>query len=82
MTLLDRLLNQAISLHSRPKRVLARVLLDERGVVQDVVLKVSCGDSACDAIALSALRERSYAPARTGKRAVRRWHEIAYTFDD
>ncbi|MGK8200715.1 TonB family protein [Burkholderia cepacia] len=81
MALLDRLLNHAIPLQSQRKRVLTRVLLDERGVVQDVVLKQSCGDPACDALALTALRERRYAPARTGKQAVRRWHEIAYTFD-
>lgn len=81
MDLLDKLLNRATPLQSRQKRVLVRVLLDERGVVQDVVLKQSCGDPAFDTQALTILRELRYAPARTGKRAVRRWHEIAYTFD-
>ncbi|WP_175892794.1 TonB family protein [Burkholderia cepacia] len=81
MPLIDKLLSHAIPLQSGRKRVLARVLLDERGVVQDVVLKRSCGDPACDAEALRILRERRYAPARTGNRAVRRWHEIAYSFD-
>ncbi|AVR15010.1 energy transducer TonB [Burkholderia sp. SIMBA_043] len=78
---MDRLLRQAGAQDCGRRRVIARVLLDERGHVQDVVLKHSCGDSELDARALDALREQRYGVTRTGKRAVRRWQEVAYPVD-
>jgi len=80
MTLLDRLLRNAVPSAPAKKKVVARVLLDESGRVQDIKLRRSCGDADLDAQALRELGSRSYPAARTGKMAVRRWHEATYTF--
>jgi TonB family protein len=79
MSLIDRLLARSQPAGDAPRRVLARVLLDDRGRVQAVELKRSCGDPEVDAQALAELRNMYYPATRLGSKTSRRWHDVAWT---
>jgi len=81
MSLIDRLLKKSIEPDSLQRKAIVRVLLDETGKVQDVILKRSCGDSTKDALALIEIRNMRFARSQIGSRTSRRWHELAYAVD-
>lgn len=80
---MDRLLARAVTASDRQcgieKRVHARVLLDDAGRVQAVVLRQGCGDSEIDQRALDELHGRSYPAPRLGSKTSRRWHNVVWT---
>lgn len=85
MGLMDRLLARA-GTHgdasgNTGKRVHARVLLDDAGRVQAVLLRQGCGDPAMDRRALSELQGKTYPAARLGSKTSRCWHNVAWTSD-
>lgn len=79
MGLIDRLLARAQPDMNGRRRVLARVLLDERGRVQAVELRRSCGDPQVDAQAVTELLGLHYPATRLGSRTSRRWHDVAWS---
>jgi outer membrane biosynthesis protein TonB len=81
MSLIEKLLAKANPSVTNKRRVLARVLLDDAGRVQAVMLKQSCGDLVLDERALIELRNAQYPSTRLGSKTSRRWHDIAYTFE-
>jgi hypothetical protein len=81
MALIDKLLARGAPGATEKRKTIVRVLLDDAGIVQDVVLKVSCGDAAKDARALEEIRAMRFARGQLGSGTVRRWHELAYTAD-
>jgi len=82
MALIDRLLARSTLPGTAPKRkTIVRVLLDDAGHVQDVVMKMSCGDPAKDAHALDEVRKMRFARGQLDSGTVRRWHELAYAAD-
>ncbi|WP_248321729.1 MULTISPECIES: energy transducer TonB [unclassified Caballeronia] len=81
MALLDKLLARTAPPGSTKRKTIVRVLLDDAGHVQDVVLKMSCGDPAKDAHALEKVRKMRFARGQLGSGTVRRWHELAYAVD-
>ncbi|WP_321791972.1 energy transducer TonB [Caballeronia sp. J97] len=82
MALIDKLLARSAPPGAAQKRkTIVRVLLDDAGRVQDIVLKMSCGDPAKDAHALDEVRKMRFARGQLGSGTVRRWHELAYAVD-
>ncbi|QSN62074.1 energy transducer TonB [Caballeronia sp. M1242] len=81
MALLDKLLARTAPPGPTKRKTIVRVLLDDAGHVQDVVLKMSCGDTAKDAHALEEVRKMRFARGQLGSGTVRRWHELAYAVD-
>ncbi|SIT43738.1 conserved hypothetical protein [Paraburkholderia ribeironis] len=83
MALIDKLLGNAIGSSSGPRKAIVRVLLDDAGRVQDVVLKRSCGNVDGDARALAEIRQMKFPRGHLGQgsRTSRRWHELAYAID-
>ncbi|AQG98099.1 hypothetical protein A9R05_04160 [Burkholderia sp. KK1] len=80
MALIDKLLARTAP-GAQKRKTIVRVLLDDAGHVQDVVLKMSCGDAAKDAHALDEVRKMRFARGQLGSGTVRRWHELAYAAD-
>ncbi|KND61842.1 hypothetical protein BVER_06022c [Candidatus Burkholderia verschuerenii] len=82
MALIDKLLARgAPSGAAQKRKTIVRVLLDDAGTVQDVVLKMSCGDPQKDARALEEVRAMRFPRGQIGSGTVRRWHELAYAVD-
>ncbi|MDR5771056.1 MULTISPECIES: energy transducer TonB [unclassified Caballeronia] len=81
MSLIDKLLARGISAGATKRKTIVRVLLDDTGTVQDVVLKKSCGDTAKDARALKEVRAMRFPRGQIGSGTVRRWHELAYSIE-
>ena len=81
MALIDKLLARTTPTSGQKRKTIVRVLLDDAGHVQDVVLKMSCGDPAKDAHALDEVRKMRFARGQLGSGTVRRWHELAYAVD-
>ena len=63
---------------AQKRKTIVRVLLDDAGHVQDVVLKMCCGDAANDAHGLEEVPKMRFARGQLGLGTVRRWHELAY----
>jgi TonB family protein len=83
MSLLDKLLAKSVQPDSLQRKVIIRVLLDDEGQVQDVLLKRSCGDPAADQRALEEIRNMKFPRGNlgSGPKTSRRWHELAYAAD-
>ena len=81
MALLDKLLARSAPPGTQKRKTIVRVLLDDAGHVQDVVLKMSCGEPEKDARALEEVRNMRFARGQLGSGTVRRWHELAYAVD-
>lgn len=83
MGLLDRLLDQAVGTNAVPRKAILRVLLDDQGRVQDVVLKRSSGDPAVDMRGQEKFLNMTFSSGRLvgSTKKARRWHEFAYTDD-
>ena len=82
MGLLDKLLARSAPAGAPQKRkTIVRVLLDDAGHVQDVVLKMSCGDAERDARIVEEVRATRFARGKLGSGSVRQWHEFAYSVD-
>ncbi|MDR5738834.1 MULTISPECIES: energy transducer TonB [unclassified Caballeronia] len=81
MALIDKLLARTAPSGAPKRKTIVRVLLDDAGHVQDVVLKLSCGDAAKDEHALEEVRKMRFARGTLGSGTVRRWHELAYAVD-
>jgi len=83
MGLMDRLLARANADSGEDrrtgKRVHARVLLDDAGRVQAVVLQQGSGDPTTDQKALDALQSKTYPAPRLGSKTSRRWHNVVWT---
>jgi outer membrane biosynthesis protein TonB len=83
MGLMDKLLSRAGTAEAasgdKSKRVHARVLLDDAGRVQAVVLKQGSGDPAIDQRALDELHAKGYPAPRLGSKTSRRWHNVVWT---
>ena len=79
MNLLNKLFAETNSPEGIPKRVSARVLLNEAGKVQDVRIKQGSGNPAIDRQAISELKNACYAPCRLGSKAVRIWYDVVWT---
>ncbi|WP_423382434.1 energy transducer TonB [Burkholderia sp. LMG 32019] len=80
MGLLDNLLGKAIGPGTAPRRVVVRVLLDDQGRVQDVVLKRSCGDPAEDKRVMWEVCGMEFPRGNlgSGPKTARRWHELNF----
>jgi hypothetical protein len=81
MALIDKLLARSAPPGASKRKTIVRVLLDDAGHVQDVVLKMTCGDAEKDARALEEVRKMRFARGQLGSGTVRRWHELAYAID-
>jgi len=81
MSLMDKLLARTVQPDSAKRNAIVRVLLDDEGRVQDVILKRSCGDAVQDARALNEIRNMRFPRGQIGSKTARRWHELAYTID-
>ncbi|MBN3817233.1 energy transducer TonB [Paraburkholderia sp. Se-20369] len=81
MGLLDRLLDNAHVSGAGPRKAIFRVLLDDEGRVQDVVLKQSSGNPEIDRQGRSKFMTMRFPPGRLGptSKKARRWHEFAYS---
>jgi TonB family protein len=79
MPLMEKLLSRAVEQDDLSRKVIVRVLLDDQGRVQDVVLKRSCGHAGDDARAMADVRNMRFAPGKVGSKTARRWHELAYS---
>jgi hypothetical protein len=84
MGLLDRLLDKAHVSSAGPHKAIFRVLLDDEGRVQDVVLKQSSGDPEVDKQGRAKFMNMRFPPGRLGanSRKARRWHEFAYSGEE
>ncbi|SAK49614.1 hypothetical protein AWB79_01449 [Caballeronia hypogeia] len=81
MALIDKLLARSAPAGAPKRKTIVRVLLDDAGIVQDVVLKMSCGDTTKDTHAVDEVRKMRFARGQLGSGTVRRWHELAYAAD-
>ncbi|WP_246024725.1 energy transducer TonB [Paraburkholderia dinghuensis] len=76
---MDKLLARAVASDELSRKVIVRVLLDDKGRIQDVILKRSSGNAADDARALVEIREMRFPPGKIDSKSTRRWHELAYS---
>lgn len=79
MSLIEKLLSRSVRIDSLKRKTIVRVLLDDQGHVQDVILKRSCGDAMQDVRALNEIRNMRFVRGQIGSKTSRRWHELAYT---
>lgn len=84
MGLLDRLLDKAHVSSGDPRKAVFRVLLDDEGRVQDVVLKQSSGSPEIDQLGRAKFMNMRFPPGRLGptSKKARRWHEFAYSGEE
>ncbi len=84
MGLLDRLLDKAQVSNGGPRKAVFRVLLDDEGRVQDVVLKQSSGSPEVDQRGRAKFMNMRFPPGRSGptSKKARRWHEFAYSGEE
>jgi hypothetical protein len=83
MGLLDKMLNQAVTPPAGPRKAIFRLLLDDKGQIQDVVIKRSSGDHEADLRGMVEIRQMRFPAGRLGggPKTSRRWHELAYTIE-
>ncbi|WP_446761922.1 energy transducer TonB [Burkholderia cenocepacia] len=83
MGLLCRLLDQAVGANVAPRKAIFRVLLDDAGRVQDVVLKRSSEDHDIDLRGREKFLKMKFPAGRLAGSTTkaRRWHEFAFTDD-
>ncbi|MGS0891246.1 energy transducer TonB [Burkholderia stagnalis] len=84
MGLLDRLFDNAQVSGAGPRKAIFRVLLDDEGRVQDVVLKKSSGNPEVDQRGRAKFMTMRFPPGRLGgtSKKARRWHEFAYSGEE
>ncbi|WFN14883.1 energy transducer TonB [Burkholderia contaminans] len=80
MGLLDKILSRAVTVQSNQAPIVIRVLLDDEGRIQDIVLKRSCGDASKDQVAIEEIRQMNFPRGKlgSGPKTSRRWHEFVY----
>ena len=61
-------------------RVILRVLVNERGLPDDVQLRTSSGFSRLDSVALETVRQWKFVPARRGDTPVSAWVLVPISF--
>lgn len=84
MGLLDRLFDKALISSGGPRKAVFRVLLDDEGRVQDVVLKQSSGNPEVDRQGRAKFITMRFPSRRLGatSKKARRWHEFAYSGEE
>ncbi|KML07907.1 MULTISPECIES: energy transducer TonB [Burkholderia] len=84
MGLLDKLLDKAHVSTAGQRKAVFRVLLDDEGRVQDVVLKLSSGNPGIDQRGRAKFMNMRFPPGRLGPstKKTRRWHDFAYSGDE